>query len=45
MPVRGIKFSGGLTAMPVKIKVIQNRGISRVEVKVRRPKWQQFLNY
>lgn len=31
--------------MPVKIKITHNRGISRVEVKIRRPKWQQYLTY
>lgn len=30
--------------MPVKIKVLNSRG-TRVEVKVRRPSWQQFLSY
>jgi hypothetical protein len=35
---------GGAAVMPVKIKIVNQRGI-RVEVKVRRPKWQQFLTY
>jgi hypothetical protein len=35
---------GGFRAMSVKIKVKNSRG-TRVEVKVRRPTWQQFLNY
>ena len=30
--------------MPVKIKIINDRG-SVVEVKIRRPNWQQFLTY
>lgn len=30
--------------MSVKIKIINN-GSYKVEVKVNRPKWQQFLNY
>lgn len=33
-----------LREMPVKIKVMNSRG-TRVEVKVRRPSWQQFLHY
>lgn len=31
-------------SMPVKIKVITNK-VFKVEVKVKRPKWQQFLHY
>lgn len=30
--------------MAVKIKIYKDRG-SAVEVKVKRPKWQQFLTY
>lgn len=32
------------TAMPVKINIQQKRS-ETVEVKVRRPKWQQFISY
>ena len=34
----------GIQAMPVKIKIIKLRS-TKVEVKVRRPKWQQFIAY
>lgn len=30
--------------MPIKIKIITSRG-SKVEVKVKRPSWQQFIKY
>ena len=31
-------------AMPIKIKIISSRG-AKVEVKISRPRWQQFIKY
>lgn len=38
------RFCTEVMGMPVKIKVKNSRGI-RVEVKVRRPRWQQYITY
>jgi len=38
------RLSGERYDMSVKIKFMNTRG-SRVEVHVRRPKWQEFLHY
>jgi len=37
------KVWGGTGIMPIKIKTISRS--YNVEVKVKRPKWQQFINY
>ncbi len=37
-------FEWEVWAMPIKIKIIPSRG-AKVEVKIRRPRWQQFIKY
>jgi hypothetical protein len=44
MPGLLLWLSEEVKAMPIKVKVMASPGTA-VEVKVRRPQWQQFLSY
>jgi hypothetical protein len=44
LPCRVRQFKWEVWAMPIKIKIIPSRG-AKVEVKIRRPQWQQFIKY
>jgi hypothetical protein len=41
--VPGVTGAGGNSKVSIKIKIISTR--AKVEVKIRRPKWQQFISY